>query len=124
MGQFCQFRLARFTGVDRLDAKPLTLRDRGTDIYLCMSALRLGVTRKVGSIVYGLLAGFATAMAFGYRRRGRLLEGVDVWLPRRIGSISNGLRSLACLVGYSGTSPPLTTQRHCASDEACVNFAA
>jgi hypothetical protein len=29
-----------------------------------MSALRLSVTRKVGSTVYGLLAGFATAMVF------------------------------------------------------------
>jgi hypothetical protein len=26
--------------------------------------------------------------SWGYRRRGRLLEGVEVWLPRRIGSIS------------------------------------
>ena len=64
MGQFCHFRLARFTGLDRVDAKPLTLRNPGTDIYLCMSALRLSVARKVGSIVYGLLAGFATAMVF------------------------------------------------------------
>ena len=29
-----------------------------------MSALRLSVARKVGNIVYGLLAGFATAMVF------------------------------------------------------------
>jgi membrane protein YdbS with pleckstrin-like domain len=29
-----------------------------------MSALRLSVARKLGSIVYGLLAGFATAMVF------------------------------------------------------------
>jgi hypothetical protein len=32
MGQFCQFRLARFAGLDRLDAKPSTLRNSGTDI--------------------------------------------------------------------------------------------
>jgi hypothetical protein len=33
MGQFFRFRLARFTGLDRLDVKPLTLRNRSTDIY-------------------------------------------------------------------------------------------
>lgn len=37
---------------------------RGTDIDLCMSAPTLTAPRKVGIIVYGLLAGFAAAMAF------------------------------------------------------------
>ena len=84
MGQFCQFRLARFTGLDRLDAKPLTLRNPGTDICLCMSALRLSVARKVGSIVYGLLAGFATVW-FLQSHRFSLLLWLRGFLDIRIG---------------------------------------
>ena len=91
MGQFCQFRLARFTGLDRLDAKPLTLRNSGTDIYLCMSALRLSVARKVGSIVYGLLAGFATAMVFTIASV--FLVAVGGWRKRSWGAAAFGFKA-------------------------------